>query len=64
MKRLGIWLDSDGLYEEFQRGMMGVLVGMLIRKRHKIRCVAGAEEDNSFVLILWINIIQKHNGAK
>ena len=47
MKRLGIKLNGMSFLESFRRFMMRVLVEMLIKKRQKIRCGTGAEEDDS-----------------
>lgn len=47
MKKLGIKLDGDGLYEEFQRFTMKQLTEMLIKARRKIKYGIRAEGDDS-----------------
>lgn len=47
MKKLGIKLDGDGLYEEFQRITMKQLTEMLIKVRRKIKHGIRAEGDDS-----------------
>ena len=49
MKKLGMKLDGDELYEEFQRVYDESVVEMLVKIKQKIRCGIGAEEGNSSV---------------
>ena len=51
MKRLGIKLDGDELYEEFQRIYDESVDRDVGKDKAKIRCGIGAEEDDSSALI-------------
>ena len=55
MKRLGIKLDGDEMYEEFREFMKRVLVELLIRQRLKIGCGIWIDEDD-FTASLFYNL--------
>ena len=55
MKRLGIKLDGDEMYEEFQRIYEESVVELLIRQRLKIGCGIWIDEDD-FIASLFYNL--------
>lgn len=54
MKRLGIKLDGDGLYEEFQRIYDESVSRDVDKKKQNTRCGIGAEEGNSSVIFCYV----------